>query len=148
MTRPSLFDLYNNQQILETKMNSYKAIVDNEEFSKMTAMKKILGYSDADVEENFKNLAKEKCLTEVAEYWSGKVSSEGPAGEYDIPPIPIKGMTNDDATDSGDSGDSGDGSSTDDGGSEDSKAEAGSDAPEEPQQPEEKEAPAPTFGLG
>ena len=150
MVRPSLFDIYNKQQILETKMAAYKAIVDNEEFSKITAMKKILGYSDADVEENFKNLAKEKCLTEVAGFWSGKVNSEGPAGEYDKPPIPIKGISDkeENAEASEGSGDEG----GDEGGGDDadsgSDTEAGGDAAEAPEQPEEKEAPAPTFGLG
>jgi len=44
-------------------MNAYKAIVDNDEFSKTLAMKKILGYSDADIEQNFADLIKEKCIT-------------------------------------------------------------------------------------
>lgn len=151
MVRPSLYNIYNNQQILETKMAAYKAIVDNEEFSKMTAMKKILGYSDADVKENFKNLAIEKCLTEVAEFWSSKVNSEGPAGEYNKPPIPIKGIS-DKEDDGGTTSDSDEGEDDESGDSDDNAEseapEAGSEAPEEPKAPEEKEAPAPTFGLG
>lgn len=146
MVRPSLFDLYNNQQIMETKMNTYKAIIDNEEFSKITAMKKILGYTDNDVEENFRNLAKEKCLTELAEYWSGKVNSEGPAGEYDKPPIPIKGISDkeEEAAEGGDEegGDSGEEGEEAPEAEADDKGEA-----EEPAGQEQEEAPAPTFGL-
>lgn len=72
-------------------MDTYKTLADNDEFSKTLAMKKILGWTDADVEENFKQLAREKCMAQVSEYWGGKVDSEGPAGQYAIPPIPIKG---------------------------------------------------------
>lgn len=138
--RPSLFDLYNNQQIMETKMSTYKSIIDNEEFSKISAMKKILGYTDAEIEQNFKNLIKEKCLVELAEYWSGKVNSEGPAGEYDKPPIPIKGYSDKEET-----------ASADEAGDEEAAAdEEPSDkgADEKPEAPEAKEAPAATFGLG
>jgi hypothetical protein len=148
--RPSMYDLYNKQQILETKMNAYRAIIDNEEFSKITAMKKILGYSDADVEENFRNLAKEKCLTELAEYWSGKVNSEGPTGEYNKPPIPIKGISDKEEDNNGENSDEGGNDENDsaDGDSGNESPDAGSDAAEAPEQPEEKTPEAPTFGLG
>lgn len=148
--RPSMYDLYNKQQILETKMNAYRAIIDNEEFSKITAMKKILGYSDADVEENFKNLAKEKCLTELAEYWSGKVNSEGPTGEYSNPPIPIKGISDKEDDGGEENSDEGgnDESSSDDEDSGSEAPEAGSEAPEAPEPPEEKTPETPSFGLG
>lgn len=89
--KPALFDLYNNLQIAQTKMDTYKTLADNDEFSKTLAMKKILGWTDAEIEENFKQLAREKCMNQVSEYWSGKVDSEGPAGIYATPPIPIKG---------------------------------------------------------
>ena len=121
-------------------MSTYKSIIDNEEFSKISAMKKILGYTDAEIEQNFKNLIKEKCLVELAEYWSGKVNSEGPAGEYDKPPIPIKGYSDKEET-----------ASADEAGDEEAAAdEEPSDkgADEKPEAPEAKEAPAATFGLG
>ena len=130
-------------------MNTYKAIIDNEEFSKITAMKKILGYSDADIEENFKNLIKEKCLTELGEYWSGKMTEAGPAGIWDVPPIPIKGISDKDDDASGDeegredtSGEEG----SDEGGEEAAEA-SDKGGGEEPEEPEKKEAPEPTFGL-
>lgn len=125
-------------------MNTYKAIIDNEEFSKITAMKKILGYSDADIEENFKNLIKEKCLTELGEYWSGKMTEAGPAGIWDVPPIPIKGISDKDDDDSGDEG--GEEGGDEEGGEE--APEASDKGGEKPEEPEEQEAPEPTFGLG
>jgi hypothetical protein len=131
---------------METKMNTYKAIIDNEEFSKITAMKKILGYSDADIVENFRNIAKEKCLTEIGEYWAGKINSEGPAGEYSNPPIPIKGISDKDDDSSDDSGDGGDGGENNNEG--DDSAEPSDKGGEKPEEPEEQEAPAPSFGLG
>lgn len=141
--KPSLYQEYTNQQIMETKMNTYKAIIDNEEFSKITAMKKILGYSDADIEENFKNLIKEKCLTELGEYWSGKINSEGPAGKWNVPPIPIKGISDNESSDDESSDDEED---TDN--EENSEASEPSDKGSgEMPEPEEKEAPEPTFGL-
>lgn len=124
-------------------MNTYKAIIDNDEFSKITAMKKILGYSDADIEENFKNLIKEKCLTELGEYWSGKINSEGPAGKWDVPPIPIKGISDkDEDEDSGEDEESGE-----DTGDEEAAEASDKGGGEEPEEPEKKEAPEPTFGL-
>lgn len=124
-------------------MNTYKAIIDNEEFSKITAMKKILGYSDADIEENFKNLIKEKCLIELGEYWSGKINSEGPAGKWDVPPIPIKGISDkDEDEDSGEDEEGGE-----DTGDEEPAEASDKGGGEEPEEPEKKEAPEPTFGL-
>lgn len=141
--KPSLYQEYTNQQLMETKMNTYKAIIDNEEFSKITAMKKILGYSDADIEENFKNLIKEKCLTELGEYWSGKMTEAGPAGIWDVPPIPIKGISDKD--------EAGDNEEDEEGGEDtgDEEAVEASDkgGGEEPEEPEKKKAPEPTFGL-
>ena len=148
MVRPSLYDYYNNQQIVEIKMNTYKAIIDNEEFSKITAMKKILGYTDVDIEENFKNLAKEKCLTQLAEYWSGKLDSEGPVGEYDKPPIPIKGISDKELPGANEENDE-EGGEKEEGSNEEGETSEASDkgGDETPEEQPEKEAPAPTFGL-
>lgn len=126
-------------------MNTYKAIIDNEEFSKITAMKKILGYSDADIEENFMNLIKEKCLTELGEYWSGKLTEAGPVGKWDVPPIPIKGISDKEDDGGGDE----EGGDEEGGEGDDEEAPEASDkGGEKPEEPEEQEAPAPTFGLG
>ena len=91
-SKPALYDLYETQQQIETRMNIYKSVVDQEEFSKIVAMKKFLGYSDADVEENFKRLIEEKQRVQLAEWYSEQLNSEGPA-EFDSP-VAIKGKTN------------------------------------------------------
>lgn len=126
-------------------MNTYKTLADNDEFSKTLAMKKILGWTDAEIEENFALLAKEKCMTQISEYWSGKLDSEGPAGKYATPPIPIKGYENVQAAKAAEGG--GDGEGGDEGGGE-GGGEQAPDESTETEQPEPKEAPAPTFGLG
>ena len=137
--RPLLYDLYNKQKIVETKMQAYKAIVDNDEFSKTLAMKKILGYSDDDIEQNFNGLIKEKCIMQVAEYWSSKIGSDGPGGIYSESPIPIKGGEEEDKfEDSSDNEEDSDDSSEDSINSEPSKPEA----------PKAVKPPEPTFGLG
>ena len=61
--RPSLYDLYNTQKIVETKMAVYKAALgDDNEFSRITAMKKYLGFTDAEVKENFMNVIEKASL--------------------------------------------------------------------------------------
>lgn len=145
--RPLLYDLYNRQQIVETKMNAYKAIVDNDEFSKTLAMKKILGYSDADIEQNFADLIKEKCITQVADYWSGKVGSDGPGGIYSKPPIPINGVKDDEETSDENKEDNEEESSEEESSEEESSDNTNTEATE-PEKPESVEPPEPTFGLG
>jgi hypothetical protein len=149
---PLLYKEYTKLQIIETKMNAYKAVVDNEEFSKTLAMKKILGYTDSDIEENYRALIKDACITAVGEFWSGKVS-EGPLGEFSKPPIQIKGFEDpvktaiEGKTEEGESEEGSEGGEGEN--SEDSStSDTGSEAPAEPEKPEETETPPATFGLG
>lgn len=154
---PVLYDIYQTQKLVETKMNTYKAIVDQEEFSKILAMKKILGMTDDEIEENFKSLIKEKQLVQLAEFYSEKLNSEGPA-TFDSP-IPIKGfeaknpdtqdLESGSEEDSGDEGgedeaseDSGE-ESTEEGGEEESGEETSDEGGED-----EGGESAPAFGLG
>jgi len=51
-------------------MDTYKAIVDQEEFSKTVAMKQILGMTDDEIEENFKSLIKEKQWVQLGDYYA------------------------------------------------------------------------------
>lgn len=89
--RPSLYDLYNTQKIVETKMAVYKAALgDDNEFSRITAMKKYLGFTDAEVKENFMNLILEKQYDQLKDYWADQLNKNGPAGEFDKSPLPIK----------------------------------------------------------
>lgn len=143
--RPLLYDLYNKQKIVETKMNAYKAIVDNDEFSKTLAMKKILGYSDDDIEQNFKDLIKEKCIMQVADYWSGKIGSDGPGGIYGEPPIPIKGSEESKEESNSDEESSDENSSDEE---ESSSDESSQESETPPEEPSEVKPPEQTFGLG
>ena len=133
---PVLYDLYQTQKLMAVKMDTYSAIVDHEEFSKILAMKKILGYTDAEIEENFRELTREKQLVMLGDYYADQLNSEGPA-VFDSP-IPIKGKEEKMEPDEEDKGDE-DSSDEGDKGDEDEK----------PAEPEEaNEPPAPSFGLG
>ena len=57
---PILYNIYERQKLVTTQMDTYKAVVDQEEFSKTIAMKKLLGMTDDEIEENFRALVKEK----------------------------------------------------------------------------------------
>lgn len=158
--QPVLYDLYQTQKMVSTKMETYATIADRDELSKMMAMKKILGYSDSEIEENYKNLIKEAQLVKLAEYYAEKLNEDGPA-TFDCP-VPIKGHTiklpadaasksDSDSADSEDGGDTGeddtdsgdeDEDSTD---SPDSEEEGGDEAPSD--DAPATNAPAPTFGL-
>ena len=128
-------------------MNTYKAIVDQEEFSKILAMKKILGMSDDEIEENFRSLIKEKQLVQLGDYYAEKLNSEGPA-TFDSP-IPIKGqeVKNPDEQDL----DSGSEEGGDDEGNEEETSgeeeESGEESSDEGGEDEGGES-APSFGLG
>lgn len=140
-TKPPLYDLYNRQKIMETQMATYKTVADQDEMSKSIAMKKYLGYSDAEVLENYKQLMWEKSVIQLGDFWSNKIGNDGAAGEWDVPPIPIKGISDkEEGTDK---------ESEDDSGGDDSGGDTpDAGAAEAPEKPEEKEAPEPTFGLG
>lgn len=137
--KPVLMDLYQSNKLLEAKVNMYKTVKDNDELSKITAMKKILNFTEDDIEENFKNLAKEKMYMQLADYWSNKINENGPVGVLASPPLPIKGLDkygnpikSDDNDTDGDSG----GESSDDSGSTEGGTDAGGTTE------------APSFGLG
>ena len=83
--KPILFDLYEVQKLVEAKMSIYKAFVDQDEISKIVCMKKYLGFTDAEVEENFRMLAKEKQLVAIADWLADKISDENPPVGYQSP---------------------------------------------------------------
>jgi len=125
-------------------MNIYKSVVDQEEFSKIVAMKKFLGYSDADVEENFRCLIEEKQRTQLAEWYGEQLNSEGPA-VFDSP-VAIKGKTNTGEEETKPEGEGGEGKEGEEGEGSEGEGEGGEEGGEEE---EKKEAPPPaTFGLG
>ena len=129
-------------------MNIYKSVVDQEEFSKIVAMKKFLGYTDADVEENFRSLIEEKQRTQLADWYAEKINSEGPA--VIDSPLAVKGLKNtadvDPNSESEEKDESREGSESDE--SSEDKDESDTGSGEEEQEEEKSEPPAPTFGLG
>lgn len=88
-TPPVLYDLYQTQKLVEAKMTTYSLVADREELSKITAMKTLLGYTDADVEENYTNLLKEGMLTKKVEWAQNQADEKGFADKK--LPVPLDG---------------------------------------------------------
>lgn len=151
--KPVLFDLYEVQKLVDAKMSIYKSFVDQDEISKIICMKKYLGWTDAEIEENFKMLVKEKQLVAIADWLADKISDENPPVGYESP-IKLKSDleaeeknngaqkpgSSDDAGEEGgeESGSEDAGESSDAGGGEEAGSEG--EAAEEPAEP--------SFGLG
>lgn len=153
--KPVLFDLYEVQKLVDAKMSIYKSFVDQDEISKIICMKKYLGWTDAEIEENFKMLAKEKQLVAIADWLADKISDDNPPVGYESP-IKLKSdleaeEKNNGAQKPGSSGDAGEeegggeesgskdaGEASDSGGGEEAGSEG--EAAEEPAEP--------SFGLG
>ena len=146
--KPVLFDLYEVQKLVDAKMSIYKSFVDQDELSKIVCMKKYLGFTDAEVEENFKMLAKEKQLVAIADWLADKISDENPPVGYESP---IKLKSDLDAEEKingakkpgGTEGDSDSESDSESGGESSAEESTGVE-----DQSSEPEAPAePSFGL-
>lgn len=125
--KPVLYDLYQTQKLVGAKMDIYGAIVDRDEMSKILAMKKYLGMTDKEIEENFMTIAKEKMLAQLGDYWTGKLDERGPSGSFAKEPIPLAKEQKDD-----------------EGGGDDGGSDEGGNNEREPQGKSEP----PTFGLG
>ena len=82
---PVLYDLYQTQKLVTAKMDTYKAVVDQEELSKINAMKRILRMTDEEIEQNFQNLIKEKQLVAIADYFADKISDDNKPLDYKSP---------------------------------------------------------------
>ena len=85
MTPPVLYDLYERQKLTETKMMIYKTYADQDELSKIVAMKNALGMTEKEIEENFNMLIKEKQLVAIADYFADQISPENPPAEIKSP---------------------------------------------------------------
>lgn len=88
-TPPILYDLYQNQKLLEAKMAAYATIADRDEFSKIYAMKTVLKMTDEEIDENYKNLVKEGMLTKLVEWAQDQLGEKGPKDK--TLPIPLDG---------------------------------------------------------
>jgi uncharacterized membrane protein YgcG len=99
-------------------------------------MKKILKMSDAEIDQNFRNLIKEKQLVALADYFSDKISDDHRPLDY-TSPIRLAGEQNGEGEE-GSSDEGGDSSGGDEGSSE---GEGGSDEGG-------GDSGGPSFGLG
>lgn len=149
--KPSMYELLATQQLVEAKMNIYKASLgDDSDFSKSLMMKKYLGMSDADIKENYENLIKEKMINELKEYYGGQVAEKKGLDGWETP-IQFKSDADaerkkDSAGNSNKEEDNKE-NDTDSGNEEANSEDNNADENSEPTEEEPKEAPAPTFGL-
>lgn len=77
-TPPVLYDIFHIQRLQEFRMGAYASLADREEMSKIMAMKKVLHWTDAEIQENYENLNKEAILNSTVQYYAGKVEEGGP----------------------------------------------------------------------
>jgi len=82
---PILYDLYQTQKRTTAMMDTYKAVVDQEELSKINAMKKILRMTDEEIDQNFLNLIKEKQLVALADYYADKIGDDNKPLDFKSP---------------------------------------------------------------
>jgi hypothetical protein len=66
-------------------MAIYKLYSENDEMSKSLAMKKCLGWTDAEIDQNFKELIKDKQQIAIADYFGELVSADNPPVDYKSP---------------------------------------------------------------
>lgn len=145
--KPSMYELLETQQLVEAKMAIYKASLgDDNDFSKITMMKKYLKMSDTEIKENYENLIKQKMLNELAEFYGGKVAEKGGLEGWNAP-IKYKDDVKAEDEDKEEKKEEGSSESSDEGGGE-SEEESKPEESQPPEQAEPKEAPTPTFGLG
>lgn len=88
-TPPVLYDLYQNQKLLEAKMAAYATIADREEFSKIYAMKTVLKMTDEEIKENYDNLVYEGMMMKKIEWAQDQLGEKGPKDK--ALPIPLEG---------------------------------------------------------
>ena len=154
--KPLLYDLYEVQKLVTAKMDIYEKAVEQDELSKITAMKKYLGMSDEEVLQNFKNLIYEKQLISLGDFFSDKISDDNYPVDF-TSPIRLAGIdgvkmpTPGNKSKGGDS----DGGREDTGSVEDTGSEP-EEAPEEDTGSEDEtggneesgDSEEPSFGLG
>lgn len=152
-TKPVLYDLYETQKLVDAKMTIYKSFADQDEISKILMMKKYLGYSDADIEENFRMLIKEKQLTAVGDFFADQVNEENPPVDFKSPirlkkdvEVEEKLANSNPAGKSGDESGEEDASGEENGGDE-APAEEPAGGDEAPAEEDSGEPPPPSFGL-
>lgn len=141
---PVLYDLYEKQKQSEAQMAIYKLYSENDEMSKSLAMKKCLGWTDAEIDQNFKELIKDKQQIAIADYFGELVSADNPPVDYKSP-IRLKNEIEE--VEKTFSPEQPKAEGTDNVGGESEDSSTGDEESTE-EETETKEAEDPTFGLG
>lgn len=148
--KPVLYDKYELHKATEIKMNIYKLFVDNDEFSKIIAMKKYLDMSDKEIDENYRMRIKEQQYNAIAELFHDKISEDNPPVDFKSP-FKLKSDVEAEDKASGIKTPEDSSAGGEDGG--DTGDEASDDGMDELEEEPEDEGPAksaeePSFGLG
>ena len=146
-TPPVLYDLYQNQKLLEAKMAAYATIADREEFSKIYAMETVLKMTKEEIKQNFDNLVYEGMLMKKVEWAQDQLGEKGP--KDDALPVPLKGDEEDEEDEENpEEGEEG-AEETEAGGEEEAPAEEEAGGEETEEEPADSAGPPPEgFGLG
>lgn len=146
-TEPILYDRYEKQKLVETKMAIYKEFTDRDEMSKRMCMKKYLGWTDEEIKENDMAIIKDKQIAAIADYFSEMITDDNPPIDYKSPIKLKKDIEKKESINSGNDNDESSGD-FDEGSEEADIDEIGEDASIDEEQPEDvKEPETPTFGL-
>lgn len=86
--KPSLYELYQAQQLASIKMQIYKEAVEDDSMSKNLAMQKYLGYTEDNVRRNAEEKRKELLYAAETEYYAELLKKNGPQSAH--PSIQIK----------------------------------------------------------
>lgn len=88
-TPPVLYDLYQNQKLMEAKVAAYATLADREEFSKIYAMETVLKMTPEEIKKNYDNLLYEALLMKKIEWAQDQLGEKGPKDK--ALPIPLEG---------------------------------------------------------
>jgi hypothetical protein len=75
--KPTSYELYNQQRILSVKIDNYDNIAGHEEFSKESAMKQYLGWTDAEISANRKAVENERMQEAYIERKMDNIADHG-----------------------------------------------------------------------
>ena len=155
--KPLLYDLYEVQKLVTAKIDIYEKAVEQDELSKISAMKKYLGMSDEEVLQNFKNLILEKQYVSLQDLFGDLVSQDHWPVDF-TSPIRLAGIDGVKMPVPGNNSEGGEsGGGSDDTGSEvDTGSEPAEESPEEDTGTEDETGgneesgggEEPSFGLG
>jgi hypothetical protein len=78
INKPILYELYQQQKLLQLKMENYELVADKDEFSKELAMADILGWTQEKIDENRTFNRKELLEESIITFWTERIEEFGP----------------------------------------------------------------------